>query len=322
MAKKGKKKKFSIRKLIRNLLIFCVVIFIGIYLFVIFATGAIVSPLIGKIVSPIIGAPLTIDDISVSPFLNGVTVKGITMGSPEGFKAESAFTLNHFNASIDLFSLFTDTIVINEIIIDGTSVTYEHDMGSLTNSNFTRINRNVQFFLGAVDEDGNAIVKDKEPEVETTTDEELTADKPAGIKRIIIKKFRFINGKMRLSNTLLANVSIPSPILPIKMDDIVVDIEEKMTLKEAIYEAGETIFKGCSDVAGALKLGELTESLGDGTKKAMGALGDGTKKTVDVLGKGLSSAGSTLTDGAKSIGEGVGSLLNVFGGSKDDDEKK
>lgn len=338
MAKKDKKekKKFSILKLIRNLVITCVVLLVSIYLIVIFALGPILTPILSEVISPILGASLTIDEVHVSPLLNGITVKGITMGSPEGFKAESAFELKHFNASIDLASLLTKVIIINEIVIDGASITYEHNMKTFSKSNFTRINRNVQFFVGAVDENGDPIISEDDPEIEedaVESETEVLAEQPATIEKIIIKKFRFINGHIRVSNTLYSGMTIPSPMMDIKMDDVVIKIEKRMTMGQAIYKAGEKIFSGGSDIIGSLHLDKISGKIADGTMKTVGLIGDGASKTgtmvydgakgaLNAVGTGVSTTGSTIIESAKGVTEGVGSLFNVFGKSEKKKEEK
>jgi len=330
MTKKDKKKKFSIMKLIRNIIIACFILLLSIYLIVIFAIGPILTPIISKVVSPILGASLTIDEIDVSPLLNEVTVKGITLGSPDGFKAKSAFELKHFNASIDLGSLLTRIVIINEIIIDGADITYEHNMKTFSKSNFTRINRNVQFYVGAVDENGNPIVSKEDPEIEKEAIEsetEVLAERPASIDKIIIKKFRFVNGHIRVSNTLYSGLTIPSPMMDIKMDDIEIKIEKSMTMGQAIYKAGEKIFAGCSNIVGSLHLDKISGKIADGTMKTLDLLGDGASKTTDAVydgakgalnavGTGVSNTGSGLMKSAKGISDGVGDLFNAFGKSK------
>ena len=331
-----KKKKFSIKKLIRNTVITCAILLLSVYLLVIFALGPILTPILSEVISPILGAHLTIDEVDVSALLNGITVKGITMGSPEGFKAKSAFELKHFNASIDLASLLTREIIINEVVIDGVNVTYEHNMKTFSKSNFTRINRNVQFFVGAVDENGNPLITEDDPEVDEEVlenESEELANKPASIDKITIKKFRFINGKIRVSNTLYAGLTIPSPMMDIEMDDVVIKIEKSMTMGQAIYKAGEKVFSGGSDIIGSLHLDKISGKIADGTMKTVGLIGDGVSKTgtivtngakgiTNAVGSGISATGSTIINGSKSIGEGVGSLFNMFGKSeKKEDEK-
>ena len=334
--KKKEKKKFSFLRLIRNLVITCVVLLLAVYLLVIFALGPILTPILSEVISPILGATITIDEVDVSPLLNGVTVKGVSLGSPEGFKAESSFELKHFSASVDLGSLLTRVIIINEIIIDGASVTYEHNMKTFSKSNFTRINRNVQFFVGAVDENGDPIISEADPEIEeetTETEKELLAEVPAPIDKIIIKKFRFINGHIRVSNTLYAGVTIPSPMMDIEMDDVEIKIEKSMTMGQAIYKAGEKIFAGGSNIMGSLHLDKISGKIADGTMKTVGLIGDGASKTTSLvldgakgtasaIGTGVSATGSTIIEGTKSIGEGLGSMLNVFGKSKDKEDEK
>lgn len=60
---------------------------------------------------------VTVDNVSVSPFSGSGTIEGLKVKNPDGFESEYAIVIQNFDISIDLGSILTDTLVINEILI-------------------------------------------------------------------------------------------------------------------------------------------------------------------------------------------------------------
>lgn len=60
---------------------------------------------------------VTVDGVSISPFSGTGTIEGLKVKNPEGFKSEYAIVIESFDISIDLGSILSDTIIINEIVI-------------------------------------------------------------------------------------------------------------------------------------------------------------------------------------------------------------
>jgi uncharacterized protein involved in outer membrane biogenesis len=323
MTNKNSKKRFSLFRVVRNLIILLISLIIGVYLLIIFATGPIIKPLVAKYVSPILGVPVNIEKIGISPTLNSITIQGVSIGSPKGFKAKNSFTLKQFTTSVNLASLLSKTIIVNEIIIDGADITYEHNMQTLSKNNFTRINRNIQFYLGAVDKNGNTIVPANAPEIkESTTAEtnqvENLAKQPSSLEKIIIKKFRFINSQLRVTSTVHTALSVPTPIMEVKMDNIIIPLNNKITKGQALYKAGEKIFIGSSSLIGSLDFKKLSKSLTKEAIKNIGIIGKDASKTGSTIYNDGKKSLNSISNDAKEIKKSFKSLKGLFKNQKDD----
>jgi hypothetical protein len=85
----------------------------GLVLFVI-AAGA-VSLSLGRIVKTaveaagprLLGAPVTLDRVTISPWSGSGTLRGLVVGNPEGFKTASAIRVGSVEVSVKLTSLLT-----------------------------------------------------------------------------------------------------------------------------------------------------------------------------------------------------------------------
>jgi len=79
-----------------------------------------------------LGVPASLEDARILPIRGKITLNGLHIGNPEGFKTDGLLDVGTFFIRLDTSSVLTDTIIINEILIDGLVVTYEK---GLRNSN-------------------------------------------------------------------------------------------------------------------------------------------------------------------------------------------
>jgi hypothetical protein len=81
---------------------------------------------------------------NVSLFSGVGDLRRLTVENPEGFETERAFDLSRVTVVMDLSSIFTDTVVIHEIIVDAPEVSYEIREGT---SNIKTLLDNVRAFI-------------------------------------------------------------------------------------------------------------------------------------------------------------------------------
>jgi len=87
----------------------------------------------------------SVDEVDLSLFSGEGSVKGVKLGNPSGFKEDHAFYASNIAVSIDPFSLLSDKIVIEDILIDGPDLRFEQKGGS---SNLNQIMNNIQAYMG------------------------------------------------------------------------------------------------------------------------------------------------------------------------------
>ena len=259
--------------------------------------GNMIAAAVPPVLSEITGTNVVLESVSLNPLTGKGTIKGFIIGNPEGFKTESAFELGEVRIDIDLMSLLSDTIVIEEIYINAPKITYEMGMPS----NIGQIQKNVEEFSGPPKEG-------EEPK-----EEEEEEDAGPG-KKILIKHFLIENGKVSVSAKLLQGRAVTVPLPRIEKHDIGGGGDDGEG--KSIGEVSKEIF---TSVGG--KVTEVAKKGFEDAKKLIGkgaeALGEGAKS----VGKGAAEAGKGAVEAGKKAGKGaVDAVKGLFGGDKDKKE--
>lgn len=92
----------------------------------------------------ITGVAVKVDRVSLDPAQGVLTITGLELGNPKGFKTERALALGNVTLKVDVRSLTQDVMRIHEIAVDQPAVTYEYASGT---SNLDVIQRNVENYV-------------------------------------------------------------------------------------------------------------------------------------------------------------------------------
>jgi len=269
-------------KILAGILVVFAVLFIAL---LIWLDGAILKGFNATVPSAL-GVPASLEDARVLPMRGKITLNGLHIGNPEGFKTDGLLDVGTFFIRLDTSSVLTDTIIINEILIDGLVVTYEK---GLRNSN-----------LGALI-DLLSSEKDGDDKKKEEKEEEKDEGKPA--KKVIIEKLSITHSKMNFSITgaaaLTGGGSIQIPLPAITLTDLGKE-SEGITAVEAVQDI-LTALAGATGtaIAGSGKL------IGQG----VGAAADGA---MAIGGAGM-DAGKAVAGGAADVGKSVGNAANEAG---------
>ncbi|MEZ5759035.1 MAG: hypothetical protein R3D86_12515 [Emcibacteraceae bacterium] len=95
-------------------------------------------------VPPIIGADVELAKVDLDPANGAASVTGLVIGNPEGFKSSHAFKIDNMSVKLDIKSLTSDVIHINEIRLDAPDMIYE--IGTKGN-NIGKIQENVDKYV-------------------------------------------------------------------------------------------------------------------------------------------------------------------------------
>lgn len=221
------------------------------------------------------GVPVHLDGVVVNPLTGMVHIKGLVIGNPEGFNTPSAMELGEFKIDLVMGSLFTDTIIIKQILIDAPQITYEKGLKS---SNLSTLQANLT---------------PKETAAEPETKEELAVEKKKGAaKKVIIDDFQLNGAKVNVTITALGGKKMTLPLPDIKMQNIGRDTGGTNPA-EVISEVFDSITKAVVDAVASG--GQIA---GDALKGATGAATDAAKGATDAA-----------KDAADSIKKGIGGLL-------------
>ncbi len=89
--------------------------------------------------SKILGVDVTIDDFEISILTGSAEVTGLSIANPPGFLSYKAFYFDKIAAQVDVFSVFSDIVVIKHIAIIRPEINYEIAIGE-TNINMIQSN--------------------------------------------------------------------------------------------------------------------------------------------------------------------------------------
>lgn len=216
------------------------------------------------------GGPVSLDKAFVRPFSGIARLEGLVVGNPDGYKTPSAFELGEVSMKLDVKSLTSDTIVIEEILIDGPAITFEK---SLKKSNIAKLLENVQ----------SATAPEEGDEVQTEAETEEPSGKLVVIDRVLIK-----GSKVKLSTALLMGKAVTLPLPPVEVNDIGKD-SGGTSFGAAIGEILTALQSSVKDVvatAGKAAIG--------GAKGAGGAAADGAKTIGEGAGDAIKGVGKLL----------------------------
>ena len=168
-------------------------------------------------------------------------LKGLFIGNPKGFKTKSAFNMKKIKIAMKVSSVFSDRIIIDEIVVDAPEVTYEM---SGDGSNINIILNNVQSF---------ARQHKSEPPKATR---KKTKKAKKGEKKIQINNFIVKNGRVHISMTMLKGKKISVSLPDIHIKNIGTGKEGK-TASEVFEEIFNVVNKDISStVSGLAKDGD------------------------------------------------------------------
>ncbi len=102
---------------------------------------SIVKKVVNKYGTEITGTEVRLEGFSFSPFNGQLAIKGLTVANPANYKSPYLLSLGGVSVKIDVKSLTTNTIVVEDITIDQPAITYE--MLSLTQNNIKQLQNNI-----------------------------------------------------------------------------------------------------------------------------------------------------------------------------------
>lgn len=274
------------KKFIKLIIALVVLILIAGGIFFLFVLNAVVRTGVEQGGSHVLKTGVILKEVNLSPFSGRGTLKGLQIKNPEGFTAGNAFTLDNVNVELEPRSLFSDKIVINELVIDGPVITYDR---ALTKSNIGLIKKNVEALAGA---------EEKAPSEEKPKKKEG--------KQVALKHFVLENGKVRLTSNLVQGKAVTLSLPRIELNDIGTG-DKKATAAEVVNQVYGAVLAAV--VKAVNQSGAVLKAGGETLKNITEQAGN--------LDKVFESSGDTVKDATDSVTEGIKGLL---GGDKN--EKK
>jgi len=224
--------------------------------------GAAIKAIVEGVGSEVTKTDVRLASADVSLTSGEGELNGLVVGNPKGYKTPSAIELGRIKVKIDTSTVTSDTIVVNEILIDGPRLTYEVGPGG---SNIGVIQSNVDSFTGG----GGG--------------EKAPAAKEEGGTKVIIERLLVTNGRVDVSATFLEGTTAGAVLEKIELRDI-----GKASGGATAAEVAQKLLSALTDSAmkavGTLDLDSLKKRAEKGVQGALDGLKDDLLK--DTLGGG------------------------------------
>ncbi len=264
--------------------IIIVVLIIAVFA-IILNLGKIVKTGINTVVPQVTKCEAHVDDVNFNVFGGKFEIKNLVIKNPEGYKTDHAFALGHIFVNVNMGSLMSDVIEIDQVLIDAPEITYEVGLG---NSNLNTILENVNSSLPSSDEE-----KKEEKE-----------EKKEGGKKVVVNLVKVTNGKIGVSAKIAGGMEAPIVLPDIEIKDLGKK-EGGISMVQAAAITLKTTLLSIFDVlksSGKLLL-DGAKAIGEGIVDGVKSLGDGAKDSIKSLGDSAKEGVKSLEDGAKSLGD-------------------
>ena len=248
--------------------------------------GKMVKASVEKLGLEILGVSVTLDDVDLHLLKGTAALHGLVVGNPDEFKTPHAIRLRAMTADIDLRSLKTDTVIIEEIRIDAPELMLE--LG-LKKTNVGVLMKNAKGATATAQQDREA-----PPQTKSGT----------STRKVVIHHVVVTGGSVGLSSRIQEGKVITMSLPKIEMSNIGKDVGGT-SFASASSLILETIYKQAVQVVASS--GNLT---GDMLMSFGGVTFDMNGGMLEGLGAGLGSVGPAANSrSAESKAAGTGEPL-------------
>ena len=254
-----------------------------------FCINSIVKHSINTAAPKLLGVNTHVDMVNIKPLSGIIHFKNLTLANPEGYaKDKCLFTVNEFYVSINMASLFSDTIKIQKILINAPGCTYEVKNGT----------SNIDALIAKINK-GKPAPQEKKAEPEAP---QQPQEKKAG-KKVMIDEILLNDTKLAYSSTVTAGTFVTIPVPSITIKDI------------GKGKDGESFGEALSDVFNKIlaSLGPAIAGAGDLAGKAVG---DGLKSATDATKASSDALNSSVKDTTKAAGAALDNVGGLFKSKK------
>jgi hypothetical protein len=261
----------------------------------------------------VLGVPVDVKSMSIGVFSGQIGLDGLQIDNPEGFDEPRLMATGQFAMAIEGGSIFSDTIKVPVIELDGLDVWY---IKKGDTDNVKAILANLERFKSG----------------------EAPADEaPSEGKKFLVDRLTISNVTLHLDVPVLGKKTVRVP--KIELEGLTKDNAQGLAMGEligrvfpamlaSVFSVDEVanlipdLAKGLMNQLGSVD--ELAAQLGSSAGEAAKAVLEGAGKALEGVTEGGTEAVGNLAEGAgKAIEEGVGGALEgIFGGKKKDDDNK
>ena len=263
-----------IMKVFFGLILVLVILLIAAFFFI----NSIVKQSINTAAPKLLGVNTHVDMVNIKPLSGIIHLKKLILANPEGYtKDKCLFAVNELYVSINMASIFSDTIKIHKILINAAECTYEVKNGT----------SNIDALIAKINK-GKPAQQQKKTETQAP---QQPQEKKAG-KKVIIDEISVNDTKLAYSSTLTAGQFLTIPIVSLSLKDIGKKnggetFGDALTqIMNALLNSVTSAISGLGDLAGSTAKGAT-----DAAKASSDALNAGVKDATKAAGAALDSVG-------------------------------
>ena len=287
--------------------------------------GPVAKTAANKVVPDITGTGFNLGQFCLNFYSGRLCVGDVTLYNPEGYSPSEAFTLGELKVDVGVLSAFTDTVVIEEIVIRDVFASYVSKDGI---NNFDVIMENVQkATAGEADEEKPAARPSKPSQGgDGKLPESVEVPEPAEkgpSKKVIIDRFVLSGVKVQWGPV---PISLPADIVltDIGRESEGVDWEEAANeIIDAVTKKLNALGQGIIDLGNSLKdaglegAGAVIDAVKDvDVQGAVDSLSDAAGSVIESVGEvDVSGAADSVSEAAGNVVESAGKILGNITGS-------
>jgi len=246
------------------------VVVLGIVLWRVYANlDKIVAKVIEDVGTEVTQTAVRVGGVELDLLKGKAGLSQLSVANPAGFSSPQIFSLELVSVAIDVESVSSNPIIIDEIVVRQPRVTYE--INQQGTSNLDVLKKNVESYSAA--HDSGAGTATKEPESGGQEGEEI---------RLIIRKLSFEGGELSATSALRPDKPIKAKLPAFSMSNIgqsgggaTTDQVAKEVLDRLVRQAGDAAARAGADKLADELQERAKEKLGDKVGGALkGLLGD------------------------------------------------
>jgi hypothetical protein len=252
-------------KALKSVLIVVVVILLIIIAVFFLIGNSLIKIGIEKGGSMALGVPVKVGSVHLSVLRGMVTIDGLQVANPPGYKNEYLLELNKGKVAVGLGSLLSDTIHIKEINLDGTKLAIEQK----------GLSSNIKDLL-------NAMPKGK-PEEAPKPEAKPEAKAPG--KKLVVDKLEITNTEAKLAVIVGGGAGVNLKLAPIQMENLGAD--SPLSVAELTSKIFLALIEGVAKQGAGLLPDDVVSGMKGGLDKVTELGAESGKKIIEEGSKAI-----------------------------------
>lgn len=257
-------------KILATLFALVIIVLLGACYFVFSEAGNVTKKVMERIIPEATNTAFAVESVDISFLTGGASVKGFVIGNPSGYKSDKAFAFDQVAVDVDVRSILTDLVVVDQVLISKPKIFFEK---TISGSNIKDIQQAIEKYVAA--------------NTSGSTTEETPAGKEAGAsKKVAVREFYFEEGI--IAATIPTGDTFELTMPSFKLENLGTDgsgITGEVLLKKVLSEVTKVVLAQTQEI-GASTVKEILNNPAEAQKIIEEKLKDG-EKSLDKIKEGF-----------------------------------